>query len=128
MIHSDLLRQLLLASTAGIFLFFVAWALIRPQSMAKTLGYEVSAPNGWSEFGAIYVGVFFAQALLCGLAIYRLSDAVLGDLCAVFLLLQPVGRLLPLVRYGAPTGLLRLLFALELTGGIALLLVRPGAY
>ena len=60
---------------------------MRPRSMAKTLGYEVSAPNGWSEFGAIYVGVFIAQALLCGLAISRVSDAVLGDLCAIFLLL-----------------------------------------
>ena len=27
-----------------------------------------------------------------------------GDLCAVFLLLQPVGRSLPFIRYGAPTG------------------------
>ena len=95
--------------------------------MAKTLGYEVSAPNEWSEFGAIYAGIFFAQALLCGLAISRVSDAVLGDLCAIFLLLQPAGRLLPLFRYGAPTGLLRLLMVLELFGGIALLIVRPGA-
>lgn len=127
MIHSDLLRQLLLASTAAIFIIFAAWALIRPRTLAKTLGYELSAPNGWSEFGAIYVGVFIAQALLCGLAISRVDDAVLGDLCAVFLLLQPAGRLLPLFRYGAPTGLLRLLMVLELFGGITLLLVRPGA-
>ena len=127
MIHSDLLRQLLLASTAAMFTIFAAWALIRPRSLAKILGYEVSAPNGWSEFGAIYVGVFIAQALLCGLAINRVSDAALGDLCAVFLLLQPLGRTLPYFRYGAPTGLLRLLAVLELFGGIALLLVRPGA-
>lgn len=126
MIHSDLLRQLLLASTAAIFIIFIAWALIRPRSLAKILGYEISTPNGWSEFGAIYVGVFIAQTLLCGFAILRVSDAMLGDLCAVFLLLQPVGRLLPLFRYGAPTGLLRLLMMLELFGGIALLLVRPG--
>lgn len=127
MIYSDLLRQFLLASTAAIFLIFVAWALIYPRSMAKSMGYEVSAPNGWSEFGAIYVGIFIAQALLCSLAIVRVSDAVLGDLCAVFLLLQPVGRLLPFIRYGAPTGLMRWLVVLELFGGTALLLVRPGA-
>lgn len=127
MIHSDLLRQILLAATAAVFAVFVAWSLVHPRSLAQTLGYEASAPNGWSEVGAIYGGVFVGQALLCGLAMTRVRDPVLGDLCAVFVLLQPAGRALPMLRYGAPRGLLRWLLILEIVGGLALLAIRPSA-
>ena len=127
MIYSDFLRQLLLGSTAAFFLFFVAWAIVHRASLANVLGYQVTKPNGESEFGAIYIGLFFAQALLCIFAITRIQDSAVGDLAAVFLLLQPIGRILPLFRCGAPTGLLRFLFAMEVFGGVALLLVRPNA-
>lgn len=125
MIYDDFLRQILLATTAATFLGFALWALIKPNSLARVLGYELRAPNGQSEFHAIYIGVFLGQFALCLLAAYRIEDYVLGDLVAVFLLAQPLGRLVALTRFGAPTGLLRLLFALEAVGGVALLLVRP---
>lgn len=127
MIYGDLLRQLLLGSTAAIFLFFVAWALAGRASLARVLGYELVAPNGESEFGAVYIGLFLGQALLCIFAITRIRDSAVGDLAAVFLLLQPVGRIPSLIRHGAPTGLLRVLFLMEMFGGAALLVVRPGA-
>lgn len=127
MIYDDFIRQLLLAATATIFVAFALWAAFSPKSLASMLGYELSAPNGESEFHAIYVGVFFAQAALCLLAAARVTDPVLGDLVALFLLAQPIGRLLAMFRHGVPHGVLRWLFLLELGGGVALLLVRPTA-
>lgn len=127
MIYSDFLRQLLLGATAAIFLLFVIWAAVNRASLAKVLGYQLTAPNGESEFAAIYIGLFLAQTLLCIFAITRIQDSAMGDLAAAFLLLQPGGRILPLIRHGTPTGLLRVLFILEILGGVALLLVRPNA-
>ena len=127
MLQSDLIRQVLLALVAANFVLFALWALTRAEQLAAVLGYRLSNPNSHSEFGAIYVGVFLAQALLCLLALVRVDDAILGDLVAVFLLMQPVGRLLPLLRHGTPTGLLRLLLVLEVFSAAALFAVRPWA-
>ena len=126
MIESDLLRQLLLGATGATFVGFALWGIAAPVAMAKPLGYALDNNNARSEFHAIYVGVFIAQALLCALAAMRVEDAVLGDLVAVFLLAQPVGRLIAGLRGAFPTGVLRALFAIELIGGVVLLLVRPG--
>ena len=126
MIESDLLRQALLGATGAIFVGFALWAVVAPAAMAKPLGYALDSNNARSEFHAIYVGVFLAQALLCALAALRVGDAALGDLVAVFLLAQPVGRVIAGLRGAFPTGLLRGLFALEVVGGVVLLAVRPG--
>ena len=124
MMQDDLIRQLLLIAIGLVFVAFALWATFSPKSLANMLGYTLSVPNGQSEFHAIYVGVFLAQAALCALAAIRVSDPILGDLVAFFLLAQPLGRLIALPRFGAPQGMLRWLFALELTGGGALLLIR----
>lgn len=125
MIHDDFILQLMLIATSMVFVVFALWATFSSKSLANMLGYTLSVPNGQSEFHAIYVGVFFAQAALCVLAALRISDSVLGDLVAFFLLAQPLGRLIALHRFGAPQGALSWLFALELAGCSALLLVRP---
>lgn len=125
MIHDDFIRQLMLIATGMVFVSFALWATFSSKSLANLLGYTLSIPNGQSEFHAIYVGVFSAQAALCGLAAIRVSDPVLGDLVAFFLLAQPLGRLIALPRFGAPQGMMRWLFVLELAAGGALLLIRP---
>lgn len=125
MIYDDLIRQFLLSATALVFLFFCLWALIKPTLLASMLGYELKTPNSISEFHAIYVGVFAAQALLCCLAVTRVEDAIVGDLVAVFLLAQPLARLVAFFRKGIPIGFLRVLFILEIIAGLALLMVRP---
>ena len=107
------------------FFGFAIWALFRPILLSSTLGFELKLDNAHSEFHAIYFGVFIGQALLCVLAASRISDFLLGDLCAVFLLLQPVGRTIAILRGHWPSGILRLLFIAELLGGFALLFVRP---
>lgn len=90
MIYDDFSRQVLLAATGGIFVCFVLWAVLKPKSLATTLGYTLASKNAVSEFHAIYVGVFIAQAGLCALAFVRVADAMLGNLVAIFLLSQPV--------------------------------------
>lgn len=125
MIYDDTIRQLMLVITSVTFLSFAIWATFNPKSLAAMLGYELASPNGQSEFHAIYIGVFLAQAVLFLLAALRVADATLGDLAAFFLLAQSIGRSVALVRFGAPTGVMRWLFALELAGGLALLLIRP---
>ncbi|CAM3505139.1 DUF4345 family protein [Parendozoicomonas haliclonae] len=125
MFYDDSIRQILLAATGCTFLAFSLWALIQPKSLATTLGYELKSSNSISEFHAIYVGVFLAQALLCALAFIRIEDAMLGNLVAIFLLAQPVGRCIALLRGGHTTGILKLLFLAEVIGGLILLAVQP---
>lgn len=125
MIHDDLIRQVLLSATGAVFVGFALWAAIGPRSLAASAGYRLDSPNAMSEFHAIYVGVFLAQALLCALAVVRIDDAVIGDLVAIFLLGQPFGRVIAWFRKGWPDGSLRAAFILEVIGGIAILLVRP---
>lgn len=125
MIYDDFARQILLAATGGIFIAFATWAVAAPRSMANSLGYRLDSSNAMSEFHAIYLGVFVAQALLCLLAFVRIDDALIGDLVAVFLLAQPIGRAVAGLRGAWPTGLLRLAMVLELFGGLAILFVRP---
>ncbi|MEQ1508945.1 MAG: DUF4345 family protein [Sphingopyxis sp.] len=126
MIFDDMLRQALLALTALTFVGFALWALFSPANLAQQLGYTINDANGHSEFRAIYIGLFIAQAALAITAAYRVHDALWGDMVALFLLAQPAGRLVALPRYGMPYGLLRLLFGLEIVSGLALLGVRPG--
>ncbi len=125
MIVSEPLRFWLLAATGVTFAGFAIWAAAEPRGLARLLGFELASRNASSEFHAIYVGVFLAQAALCFFAANRVSDAALGDLCAAFLLLQPVGRVLAGLRGDFPEGVLRLLFAAEVVGGLAILGVRP---
>jgi len=125
MIHDDLIRQILLAATGGIFVGFALWAALAPRQLAATIGYRLDSANATSEFHAIYVGVFLAQALLCALAVVRIDDAIIGDLVAIFLLAQPFGRAIAWFRKGWPAGPLRVAMLLELFGGLAILLVRP---
>ena len=125
MIYDDFIRQVLLATTGCIFAFFALWATLKPKLLATVLGYELQTRNAISEFHAIYVGLFLAQALLCVLALTRVEDAVLGNLVSIFLLAQPLGRVIATFRGGFPSGLLLALFATEIAGGIIVLLVQP---
>jgi hypothetical protein len=125
MIHDDLIRQILLAATGAVFVGLAAWAAVAPRSLASTVGYRLDSANAMSEFHAIYFGVFLAQALLCGLAVTRIDDAIIGDLVAIFVLAQPLGRTLAWFRWGWPTGPLAAVMLLELLGGLAILQVRP---
>ena len=125
MIYDDFSRQVLLAVSGGIFACFTLWAALKPKSLATSLGYTLASKNAISEFHAIYVGVFIAQAWLCALAWNRVADAALGNLVAVFLLGQPFGRMIATFRGSWPAGFLLVLFIMEFVGGGTILLVQP---
>lgn len=125
MIESDIARQVLLALTALVFLVLAIRSWWLPDTVAKELGYSVSGPNGYSEMHAIYVGLWLAHAGVGLWAALHIDQAVLGDVLALLVLGQPLGRLIAVPRYGWPGGPLLAFFALELAGGMALLLVRP---
>jgi magnesium-transporting ATPase (P-type) len=127
MIYDDFVRQVLLGATCLTFVFFALWAILKPNSLANTLGYELNNNNAISEFNAIYIGVFMAQSLLCVLAFVRIDDAMIGNLVAVFLLSQPLGRIIAMFRGGSATGFMKLLFTSEVVAGLMLLVVQPSA-
>ncbi len=127
MIYNDFIREVLLGATSLTFAFFALWAILKPNSLANTLGYELNNNNAISEFHAIYIGVFIAQSLLCVLAFIRIDDAMIGDFVAIFLLAQPVGRIIAMFRGGSAKGFLKLLFAAEIAAGLLLIVVQPSA-
>ena len=127
MIHSDLVRRILLSLTALIFIVIAARGVFAPEQMTAGLGYVLTGPNGYSEFYAVYLGVWLATAALAIVAAVRVRQPLIGDLVAMFVLAQPLGRLFALVRFGLPEGLLLAMFALEAVGGLLILGVRPSA-
>lgn len=127
LIKSDITRQILFGMTAAVFVLIAVRAALFPQKMASGLGYSLSAPNGYSEMYAVYVGVWGATAALALVALFRVKEALLGDLLAVFVLAQPIARLLALTQWGMPQGNLFVMFIVEVIGGVVLLLVRPSA-
>jgi hypothetical protein len=127
LIHSDIIRRVLLNLTALVFVVIAARAVVAPEQMASGLGYVLSGANGFSEFYAIYLGVWVATAILAILAAVRVRQPLLGDLVAMFVLAQPVGRFFALMRFGLPEGILLGMFALETVGGLFILSVRPSA-
>ena len=89
------------------------------------MGLFLAGVNGYSQFYAIYVGVRLATAGLALLAARRGDQPILGDLAALFILAQPLGRCIAAFAIGLPQGLLFVVSGIELLAGLALLLLRP---
>jgi hypothetical protein len=124
-LKSSRVRQVLLGLTALVFTAIAAGSLVAPHTMAEGLGYSLDNVDAMSEFRAIYVGLWLATAALLVVALRRVRQAVLGDLCALLVLGQTVGRVVSLALDGVPSGRVWPMFVLELIGGVALLVVRP---
>jgi len=127
LVHNNIARRILLVVTALIFVAIAMRAVFAPDQMASGLGYALTGSNGYSEFYAIYLGVWLATAALAILAAFRIRQSLTGDLVGMFVLAQPVGRLFALAKYGLPEGMLLAMFALEAVGGLLVLGVRPSA-
>jgi putative NADH-flavin reductase len=125
LVHSDIVRRILLVLTALIFIVIGVRAVFAPEQMAAGLGYVLTGSNGYSEFYAVYLGVWLATAALAILAAVRIRLSLIGDLVAMFVLAQPVGRLFALTRFGLPEGVLLAMFALEEGHEVTALLRNP---
>ena len=125
--RSNKARQILLGLTAAVFALIAFASLVAPRHMAESLGYSLSSIDALSEFRAIYVGLWLATSAFLVIALRRVRDALLGDLCALLVLGQTSGRVLSLILDGLPSERVWPMFLLEAVGGIALLLVRPSS-
>jgi hypothetical protein len=100
-------------------------ALIDPDRVAASFGMLLVGVNGYSQFFAMYVGIRLATAGLALLASQHGDQPLLGDITALFILAQPVGRFIAAFAIGLPQGYLLVLCGLELVGGATLLALRP---
>ncbi len=124
MTRAALRRQLLqLVACASSLAALVA--MLDPDRVATVMGLFLVGVNGYSQFYAIYVGTRLATAALALLAARQGEPPVLGDITALFVLAQPVGRFIAAFAIGLPQGFLLVVCGLELAGGIALLVLRP---
>ncbi|MGJ7914966.1 hypothetical protein ACI48D_05725 [Massilia sp. LXY-6] len=119
------LRSQLLRVTATASSLAALSALLDPDRTAGAMGLFLVGVNGYSQFYAIYVGVRLATAGLALLAARRGDQPILGDLAALFILAQPLGRLVASFAIGLPQGLLFAVSGIEVLVGLALLLLRP---
>jgi len=121
-LRSQLLRAIATASSLAALS-----AMLDPDRTAAAMGLFLVGVNGYSQFYAIYVGVRLATAGLALLAARQGDQPILGDLAALFLLAQPLGRIVASFAIGLPQGLLFVVSGIELLAGLALLLLRPRA-
>jgi hypothetical protein len=124
-VRSSRVRQVLLGLTAVVFTGIAVASLVMPHTMARGVGYSLETVDALSEFRAVYVGLWLATAVLMVVALRRIHEAVLGDVCALLVLGQTLGRVVSVVLDGMPSGKVLPMFVLEAIGGIALLVVRP---
>jgi hypothetical protein len=116
-------QLLQLAATASSLAALAA--MLDPDRIANAMGVFLVGVNGYSQFYAIYVGVRLATAGLALLAARKGDLPILGDLAALLILAQPLGRLVAAFAIGLPTGSLFVICGIELAVGLALLLLRP---
>ncbi len=103
-VKSSKARQVLLGLTALVFAGIAVASLVMPREMAEGLGYSLNSVDALSEFRAVYVGLWLATAVLMVVALRRVREAILGDLCAILVLGQTVGRVVSLLLDKMPSG------------------------
>jgi len=123
-LRTRLRRQLLLIAATAQSLAALA-AVLDPDRVADAMGLFPVGVNGYSQFYALYVGVRLATAGLALLAARQGDQPILGDLAALFILAQPLGRFVAAFAIGLPQGLLFVVSGIELAVGLALIGLRP---
>ncbi len=123
--RKEALRIMLLRLIATVSSLAALTALLDPERVASSMGLFLVGVNGYSQFYALYVGVRLAQALLALFAARHGEQPVLGDVTALFVLAQPLGRLVAAMAIGLPQDLLLLISCVELLTGLLLLALRP---
>lgn len=123
-LRARLRRQLLLVAATAQSLAALA-AVLDPDRVADAMGLFPVGVNGYSQFYALYVGVRLATAGLALLAARQGDQPILGDLAALFILAQPLGRFVAAFAIGLPQGLLFVVSGIELAVGLALIGLRP---
>lgn len=122
---NTVVRRALLVLAAFVFFAIALGSLLTPHTMAAQLGYVLDNADALNEFRAVYVGLWISTGVLLLIAARRMDLPLIGDLGALLILGQTFGRIVSVALDGMPSAKVWPIFALELIGGIAILLVRP---
>ena len=117
-------RRLVLASSGALFALIALSAVLWPRVVAAQYAYGLDSVDAFNQFRAIFVGFWSALAMIMITAARRPELGVLGDLCGWALVLQAAGRAASFALDGRPSAPFIGAFALELTGGVLVLLAR----
>ncbi|MBI4852732.1 MAG: DUF4345 domain-containing protein [Acidobacteria bacterium] len=123
--RSNIGRQTILVISAIVFIVIAIGSLFKPHLMASQLGYVLNNVDALSEFRAVYVGIWFATAILLIVAAKRINFPLIADLGALLILGQTFGRIISIAIDGFPSEKIWPVLILELVGGMAILLIRP---
>ena len=119
-----LFRKVFLYVIAAVYFCEAVMALVAPETAAELVGYQFQSADGFSEFRAVYLGMW---SVLCGwsiLAARRAHEPLLGDVVASLVFAESLARILSLVLDGTPGSITYLHIAMEFSP-LAILLLRP---
>jgi uncharacterized protein DUF4345 len=122
---TTLLRKINLVGIGLTFLFIAGYVLFNIEKAAYIYGYTLNGVDGHNEFRAVYMGFWIGLTVLCFVAARKIEMPILGDIAALMVLLQALGRLLSFMLDGKPSKLVIIVFFLELTSSVFGLLMRP---
>jgi hypothetical protein len=107
------------------FLFIAGYVLFNIEKAAYIYGYTLNGLDGHNEFRAVYMGFWIGLTVLFFAAARKIDVPILGDIAALMVLLQALGRLLSFVIDGRPSERFIVVFFLEFASGLFGLLMRP---
>jgi hypothetical protein len=107
------------------FLFIAGYVLFNIEKAAYIYGYTLNGVDGHNEFRAVYMGFWIGLTVLFFVAAWKIEVPILGDIAALMVLLQALGRLLSFLLDGKPSERFIIVFFLELTSSLLGLLLRP---
>jgi hypothetical protein len=119
-----LFRRVFFYIIAVVYFGEAALALWAPQSAAELVGYQFLRVDGFSEFRAVYVGMWSVLGFWSVIAARRAHQPLPGDVVASVIFGESVARMLSLVLDGVPGSITYLHIAMELAP-LAILLLRP---
>ena len=121
-----LFRRLVFYVIAAVYFGEAAMALFAPQSAAELVGYQFLRVDGFSEFRAVYLGMWSVLGVWALIAARRAHEALPGDIVASVVFGESIARMLSLVLDGTPGSITYLHIVMEFAP-LAVLLLRPPA-
>jgi len=119
------LRRLNLVGIGLTFLFIAGYIFFNIEKAAYLYGYTLNGVDGHNEFRAVYMGFWIGLTVLFFVAAWKIDVPILGDIAALMVLLQALGRLLSFLLDGKPSERFIIVFFLEFISGVFGLLMRP---
>jgi hypothetical protein len=119
------LRKLNLIGNGLTFLFIAGYVLFNIDKAAYFYGYTLNGAGGDNEFRAVYMGFWIGLTVLFFVAAWKIETPILGDIAALMILLQALGRLLSFLLDGKPSERFIIVFFIELISSVFGLLMRP---